>query len=124
VPWKEGEFNNSLLEIAGQDLNKLGSYVDFISPMCYSHMLKKEPNWINQVVKDHKKQSQISVIPAVQVKECYLTDKLTKNNLKKIIKESIKKPSGGIILWSWDYIEDSEIYNWLNIEFRDLFFDI
>ncbi len=124
VPWLRSEYNNGLVRLAGQDLNNLSDYVDFISPMCYSHMLKKDPNWISSVVTDHYNISGLKVIPAVQVKECYLTNKLDQTELSQIVKYSLQKPSSGVIFWSWEYINELNIVDRLAIDIRNFFIDI
>lgn len=111
VPWMKDEYNNAGLKIAGQDLKAISEYVDFITPMCYSHMLKKSPTWINEVVKDHNAQSGIDVIPAIQSRECYLSNPIRQDEYKEILLEALKSPSKGLIIWSWETISDNERFN-------------
>lgn len=107
VPWMKEEYNSAGLNIAGQDLKSISEYVDFITPMCYSHMLKKEPTWINKVVKDHTSQAGIDIIPAIQSQECYLSNPLTLNEYRSVLMASLKSPSKGLIIWSWETICDN-----------------
>lgn len=111
VPWMQNEYNNAGINIAGQDLNAISEYVDFITPMCYSHMLKKSPSWINDVVKDHTFQSGIDIIPAIQSHECYLPNPVTEEEYKSILVNALKKPSKGIIIWSWETICENNRFN-------------
>lgn len=111
VPWLREEYNSAGINIAGQDLKSISKYVDFITPMCYSFMLKKDPMWINGVVKDHKKQSGTTVIPAIQAKECYLNDVLSDNEFERILNSALLEPSEGVIIWNWESIENSSKYD-------------
>lgn len=104
VPWMENEYTVDGLSLSGQNLGRIGNYVDFITPMCYSHMLMKSPTWINELVKNQHSSSGVPVIPAIQAKECYIDDPLTPKALEEILQEALKEPSKGVIVWSWDNI--------------------
>jgi hypothetical protein len=106
VPWRQEDFNNAIRRIVGQDLPDLSEYADMISPMTYSHMLKREPDWIQSVVKDMSDQVNCKVIPSIQVNEAYLTNVLTDEEFEQILKEALIPPSSGVFLWSWEQLED------------------
>lgn len=105
VPWRSGDFNNAGLHIVGQNLKELSELVDYISPMCYSFMLYRDPEWINSVVKDFYMQGVQNIVPSIQVKECYRKDEFPDDEFKECIIRSLEQPSKGVIFWSWDYIE-------------------
>ena len=108
VPWRNGDFNGAIKKIVGQDFAQLGHYADFISPMCYSHMLKKEPGWVSSVVEDLKLQSNGSaILPSIQVKEAYLSHPLTNKEFEQNIISALEPPSEGVVLWSWEHLMDS-----------------
>jgi len=109
IPWRKNDFDGAIKIIAGQDFQEISKYVDFLSPMCYHHMLKRTPSWIGAVVKDIYDQTNSKIIPSIQVKEAYLEQKLTIEIFRKAIKESLKSPSNGVVFWSWEALEeDSE----------------
>lgn len=105
VPWKLNEYDIDGYSICGQNLKEIGRFVDFITPMCYSHMLKKDPEWIKDIVVNHTNSSQVPIIPAIQAKECYLKEALTPEIFEDVLNNSLKEPSKGVIIWSWDDIK-------------------
>lgn len=105
VPWREDDFGGAIKIIAGQDFAEIAPYADFLSPMCYSHMLKRKPPWINAVVKDIYSQTHSKIIPSIQVKEAYLNDKLSSSEFRDSLEEALKPPSRGVVFWSWEALE-------------------
>ena len=106
VPWREKDFGGAARIVAGQDLRELNKYTDYISPMTYEHMVKRDPPWIHSVVKDFYRQTNGRIIPSIQVNRSYLDKPLTVNEFRESIKQSLKSPSGGVIFWSWDQLDD------------------
>lgn len=92
VPWKKVDFGGAIKSIAGQDIEKIAKVVDFISPMCYSHMLKRKPSWINEVVEDIFNQTNQKILPSIQVEKCYLNRDISTNEFREMIREAIKDP--------------------------------
>lgn len=105
VPWCDDDFNNAIRRIVGQDLPVLAEYADMISPMTYSHMLKREPDWIQSVVKNISSQVNCKVIPSIQVNEAYLAEVLTDEEFEQTLREALKPPSSGVFFWSWEQLE-------------------
>lgn len=105
VPWRENDFGGAIKIIAGQDFGEIAPYTDFISPMCYSHMLKRKPPWISSVVKDIYGQTNSKIIPSIQVKEAYLNDTLSTSEFRNSLEEALKAPSVGVVFWSWEALE-------------------
>jgi hypothetical protein len=105
VPWRANDFGGAARIVTGQDLTAISPYVDFISPMCYSHMVKRPPSWISTVVNDMSGRTQSKILPSIQVKEAYLTDTISINEFKNALIEALKAPSEGVIFWSWDALE-------------------
>jgi len=108
VPWMTGEFDDAIKRIAGQDIEALSEIADYISPMCYSHMLRRPPQWINKVVADMNKQSKVPIIPCIQVAETYRPEPFTDKGFASAVQSALAKPSAGIIIWSWKALEASE----------------
>ena len=105
VPWRENDFEGAAKIIAGQDFAEIAQYTDFLSPMCYSHMLKRKPPWINSVVKDIHRQTESQIIPSIQVKEAYLNETLSIFEFRASLEEALKAPSKGVVFWSWEALE-------------------
>lgn len=105
VPWRQDDFNNAVRRIVGQDMPALTKYTDMISPMTYSHMLKRNPDWVQSVVNDISGQVNCKVIPSIQVNEAYLTTVLTDEEFEQTLKASLKPPSSGVFFWSWEQLE-------------------
>lgn len=105
VPWRKGDFNNAIKVVAGQNFEDLSKYTDIISPMTYSHMLKRKPEWISSVVADIASQIRCKIIPSIQVNKAYLNTTFEVDEFKQAVKESLKPPSSGIIFWSWEQLD-------------------
>ncbi len=105
VPWRENDFGGAAKIIAGQDFVDIAPHTDFLSPMCYSHMLKRTPPWISSVVKDIYRQTNSKIIPSIQVKEAYLNDTLSIHEFRRSLEEALKAPSKGVVFWSWEALE-------------------
>jgi len=105
VPWRQDDFGGAIKIISGQDFAEITPYTDYLSPMCYSHMLKRKPSWINSVVKDIYSLTNHKIIPSIQVKEAYLTDTLSTSEFRDSLDEALKPPSKGVVFWSWEALE-------------------
>lgn len=105
VPWKRDDFNNGGIRIAGQDLDSIKSFTDYISPMCYSQMLDRDAEWISDVVKDMDLKVKGMVIPSIQVYPYYIERKFTPADFRSCMEEALKPPSQGVIFFSWPLFE-------------------
>jgi uncharacterized lipoprotein YddW (UPF0748 family) len=102
VPWRKNDFGGAIRIIAGQDLAALAAQADMISPMCYWHMLKRNPPWIHEMVEDAYSQGGGRVIPSIQVGNAYLSEKLSVKEFGEAMKEALRPPSEGVVFWNWD----------------------
>lgn len=103
VPWRENDFNGAIKNITGQNFKNLSKYVDYISPMTYSHMVKRNPEWIHSVVTELARTSgNVKIIPSIQVGISYLSDEFSVLEFNECLKEALKKPSSGVIFWNWN----------------------
>jgi hypothetical protein len=75
--------------------------------MCYAPMCKREPEWINTVVSSHSAESVNPVIPSIQIKKAYEEKPITDEIFEKNLKASLKPPSSGVLLWSWEALMES-----------------
>jgi hypothetical protein len=101
VPWREKEFDGANKKVAAQDLRQIAPYVDFISPMCYSQMLKRDATWIADVVDDMDKRATGKVLPSIQVYPYYIDRSFNNEDFKQCLEEAIKLPSRGVVFFSW-----------------------
>jgi hypothetical protein len=105
VPWRANDFGGAARIVTGQDLAAISLHTDFISPMCYSHMVKRPASWISSVVNDMHNRTQSKIIPSIQVKEAYLTEIFSVSEFEGAVREALKAPSEGVVFWSWDALE-------------------
>lgn len=79
VPWTKNTFHGALENVLGQDIALLSTYVNYISPMVYHHMLGIAPNYIEEVVLDlHESVNfHVPIIPSIQVASSYKKEKLS-----------------------------------------------
>lgn len=101
VPWRESDFGSASVRVAAQDLKSIVQYTDFVSPMCYSQMIDRDPKWISDVVKDMDNRAKGLVLPSIQVYPYYISKSLTAEEFKLCIKEALKPPSRGVVFFSW-----------------------
>jgi hypothetical protein len=102
IPWRKGDFQGGIETIAGQDVVRLAPLVDYISPMCYHHMVRRTPVWVHSVVQDVHDRSRGLVLPSIQVDKAYIEDPYTLAQFKEAMMEALKSPSVGVVFWSWD----------------------
>ena len=108
VPWKQSDFGGAITRVTGQDFRRLEAFTDYISPMCYSHMVKRKPAWVNEVVTDINGQIHSSkVLPSIQVSQAYLEDSIDTTEFRATLKSALKEPSSGVIFWSWEALTKS-----------------
>lgn len=109
IPWRETDFKGAIRKIAGQDVEDLGPLVDYISPMCYTHMVKQPPEWVHEVVVDIDPATTGKVLPSIQVSRAYLEESFSTQDFQKTLQSALDEPSRGVIFWSWEaLIKDQE----------------
>jgi hypothetical protein len=107
VPWRKGDFGGAAEAVAGQDIVQLAGFADYISPMCYHHMVERSPEWVHSVVADIFDRTQSSIIPSIQVDKAYTERELSAAEFKAALDEALKPPSRGVIFWNWDALAKS-----------------
>jgi hypothetical protein len=107
VPWRSDDFGGAIRSVAGQDLARLAPLVDYISPMCYHHMVKQTPAWVHSVVEDADRAAKAVLIPSIQVKEAYIPGPESPAEFKAALIEALKPPSRGVIFWNWSSLAES-----------------
>jgi len=101
VPWRSDDFGGAIKSVAGQDLARLAPLVDYVSPMCYHHMVKRMPAWVHAVVEDAERVSKAAVLPSIQVQEAYIPGPESPAEFKAALVEALKPPSRGVVFWNW-----------------------
>jgi hypothetical protein len=108
VPWRRDDFGGAIRKVVAQDFGALSRLSDYLSPMCYSAMLRRDPSWIASVVQDLAAQSSCPILPSIQVKAYYPGDSaLGAAEFEAALGASLEPPSAGVVFWSWDLIEKS-----------------
>ena len=105
VPWRAEDYDGAITRIAGQDRDALGGMADFLSPMCYSFMLYRPPEWIAAVVQETARAGRCAVLPSVQVGARYRTDAIfTAEEFEACVRAALAPPSAGVVLWKWEHL--------------------
>jgi hypothetical protein len=109
IPWRKDDFKGAIKKIAGQDVEELAKYADYISPMTYSHTVKRGPEWIHSVVNEFNDYKDLHVLPGVQAGTAYLSADYTKEEFGACVAEALKAPSGGVVFWNWNALEEDNV---------------
>jgi hypothetical protein len=102
MPWRESDFDGAIINVGGQDIGAIARYVDYIQPMAYSQMLRREPAWINDVVADMNRKAPGKILPSIQVDTEYISDEYTPGDFGQCIIESLRSPSKGVVYYYWN----------------------
>ena len=105
VPWRMNDFDGANIRIAAQDLKGISPFADFVSPMCYSQMLNRDPEWISDVVKEMDNRVKGIVLPSIQVYPYYIDRPFTSDDFRQCMNEALKPPSRGVVFFSWPLFE-------------------
>ncbi len=107
VPWRTADFGGAIRSVAGQDLGRIAPAADFISPMCYHHMVKQTPAWVHAVVEDMARTTGAAILPSIQVKEAYIPGPETPAEFRAALAEALRPPSRGVVFWNWLALAES-----------------
>jgi len=105
VPWRNGDFGDANTAVAGQDLKKIAPFADYISPMCYSQMLKRDARWITSVVSAMNRSAPGKILPSIQVYPYYIDTPFDADDFRKCVKAALSDSSMGVVFWSWPLFE-------------------
>jgi len=109
IPWLQNDFKQAIMRIAAQNISEIGKYVDYLSPMCYHHMVKQNSSWIHKIATEIQQISGKPVLPSIQVSRAYLNTKLESKEFYSALGNAGRAPSSGIILWNWKSLEADKI---------------
>ena len=104
VPWAKEDFNGAIRNVAGQDIKALAEFSDFLSPMCYAHMVKQSPSWVHGIVEDMFMQTGATILPSIQVGKAYLDIEFDLVEFRETLEAALMPPSAGVVIWSWDHL--------------------
>jgi len=106
VPWRRDDYDGAIARVAGQDLAALSEFADYLSPMAYSFMLHRPPEWVASVVEDIDWVADCPVLPSIQVSPAYREgEAFLGAEFEAALRAALQPPSAGVVLWSWDHIE-------------------
>lgn len=106
VPWRRHDYGEALTRVVGQDPEALSGIADYLSPMTYSFMLRRPPEWITSVVQDLDWLADCPILPSVQVAPAYREDEaFTAAEFEAALRAALAPPSAGVVFWSWGHIE-------------------
>jgi hypothetical protein len=108
VPWGPDDYDDGRLRVAGQDVEALAPLVDYLSPMCYAHMLYREPGWVARVAGELAGRVRAPILPSIEVKESYRPEELTDAFFAAALRAALRPPSDGVVFWSWPPLAASE----------------
>jgi len=106
VPWRRDDFGEAIRRVAGQDFRRLAADVDVFGPMAYHHIASQPVAWINGVVRDLVDLTGRPVWPCVQVREAYDKPRLDLAEAEAAIREGMRPPSGGVVIFWWNELRD------------------
>jgi hypothetical protein len=106
VPWRPRDYDGAIRRIAGQDHALLAKRFDYVSPMEYAHMLRRPPRWVRSVVRTLAASTGARILPSIQVQQAYRPgDVFTVEEFAQDLREALRPPSAGVVLWSWPGLE-------------------
>jgi hypothetical protein len=105
VPWRDTDFGGAIIKVASQDIEKIAPNADYISPMCYSPMLKRDASWIESVVSEMNSKAPGKILASIQVFSEYPDDALSNEDFSKCVDAALKPPSLGVVCFSGPLFE-------------------
>lgn len=106
VPWRRDDYDGAITRVAGQDAAALSEIADYLSPMAYSFMLERPPDWVASVVEDLDEVAVCPVLPSIQVSPAYREDEVfSVADFEAALRSALEPPSAGVVFWSWAHIE-------------------
>lgn len=109
VPWGASDYQDGPIRVVGQDVRALAPLADFVSPMCYAHMLFRHPAWVGRVMRDLAARVAVPVLPSIEVKESYRKEPLTKEFFAAALEAALAFPSSGVVFWSWPLLSEDAV---------------
>jgi hypothetical protein len=105
VPWRQTDYDSAIRRVAGQDFAALSRFTDYLSPMCYTLMLRRQPAWVASVVADMNAISSCPILPSIQVRTEYPGDlAISTREFEATLEAALAPPSHGVIFWSWAHL--------------------
>lgn len=104
VPWQLDFAHGALMNVLGQNLERLSLFADFITPMIYHQMIGKNTEYIQEYTSLllnylQKINPNIEVIPSIQVSEYYTSVKISEYEFEDSLEKALLSPSRGVVLF-------------------------
>ncbi len=103
VPWTEADFDGAVRKILGQDFGVLAAHIDIFSPMAYHKLCDRPPEWIPEITKAFRQQTQKPVWPIVQA----VSDPtpLSAEEFEEAAESGARASQSGLILFTAAHIQ-------------------
>jgi len=102
VPWFQGERDEAIDKIAGQDFPALAEHVDVFSPMVYHRMCGEPVEWIGRCSVKMSQSTGKPVWPIIQA--CNVPDRLSEDEFTGSLVEAELQPSQGVIVFALNHL--------------------
>jgi hypothetical protein len=107
VPWKQSDLDGAIINSAGQDIPALGSLVDGIAPMAFTHILRQTPAWKETLLREVKTISGKPVISYVQVDKVYRDKEISLQQFESELKTGYESDSAGVLIFCYEQLIQS-----------------
>ncbi len=104
IPWRKNDFKGALESRVGQSVEMMSEHLDYISPMLYSPMLKRDFLWLKSVLSEFaaRKARSCGLIATIQANKCYREPEVSGEEFERILENSLSEPSEGIMIFNWE----------------------
>ncbi len=100
VPWREGDFDDAIYKVIGQDIERLSDVVDVFSPMSYYLLCHKDAEWIVSINQWLRSKTDKRIWPIIQSPKN--SDLKTLEEYEKALRFSLKGGANGTITFTTD----------------------
>lgn len=108
VPWTRNLFDGAIMDVIGQNFRVLSETGDYLTPMIYHHMMRMEPSYVGELLRDMESQGCAHVLPSIQVRQAYRTDEMGADEFGKALELSLEGRSEGVVLYKWEDLAGDE----------------
>lgn len=108
VPWLESDFSRGMINIVGQDAEKIARHVDFFATMSYTHMTGHQPEKIHSLVDELNRKTGKPVLASVQIAKTYRDEPITEEEFRRQLQAAVKEPSEGFTIFEYDQLSVHE----------------
>lgn len=106
VPWKRDMYDDAIRDIIGQDFTALALVADYLTPMIYHFMMRRESAYVREFILDMAAQGCTEILPSVQARQVYRQDKMDAREFAAVIDAALPDPSRGVLIYRWEDLAD------------------